>query len=159
MQELQGIGFLPGGEDEKLEPMLWPVKDNLAVFCKDGLAKYLLDKGQIKPMLFQDMRGRSFNNSWVIVDECQNASIGALKMALTRIGKNCKMIFLGDPTQRDVRATIAGPEPLSFAMEHLQGIDGLEFAYFDKSDIVRNGLIKHVLDRFESALYPNLKIA
>jgi len=151
MRSLEGVGFLPGEIDEKLYPLLFPVLDNLQVFCKPGLAKYIIEKKQIEPILVQDLRGRSLQDCLLIADESQNLSIETLKLVLTRIGRDSKFVILGDPGQRDVPAHLAGPEPLSFADCRLRGIPEISFTKFTSDDVVRSGVIKDILKRFEQA--------
>ena len=136
-ENLQGIGFLPGEESDKLLPLLGPVQDNLAVLCKDGLAKYLLDKKLIQPILMQDLRGRSLNDCMLIIDEAQNATLHDLKLCLTRLGDRSKIAVLGDIMQKDNKAKFSNG--LAMAQQRLANIDGICSVSLGYEDVQRAG--------------------
>lgn len=144
----ENLGFLPGDVREKLDPYLQPLYDALLdMIPYKKLERYLEEKIiQIAPLAF--MRGRTLNDSFVILDEAQNASFGQLKMFLTRMGETSKFIVTGDVTQIDLpKKTESG---LITAEKILKGIDGLEFIMFDKSDIIRHKLVSKIVQAYEN---------
>jgi phosphate starvation-inducible PhoH-like protein len=149
------IGFLPGPAEEKLHPYLLPLLDEIAYFIP--LSQYtslkLENKIEICPLGL--MRGRSFHNSFIVADECQNASYDQLKMLLTRIGNNSKMILTGDVNQSDLpRYTQGGFYNMS---ECLSGIEGIGICKLESSDIIRNPIIGKIISRLDSFEYDNSK--
>jgi phosphate starvation-inducible PhoH-like protein len=140
------IGAVPGEPEDKLAfAMLDPVKLNLTVFMSEGESKYHIEKKNIEPVLFANIRGASYRNAIILVDEAQNVPPEAIKTALTRLGAGSKMIVLGDPRQSDIDIPING---LSDAVRRLAGIPEIGIINFTKEDIVRHGLIKTILERY-----------
>ena len=141
------LGFLPGDMKEKLDPYLQPLYDALNDMIPPAkLAKYL-EEGtvQIAPLAY--MRGRTLDNAFVILDEAQNTTLPQIKMFLTRMGRNAKFIVTGDVTQIDLpRRSDSG---LTRAMEILRGVEGIGIVEFDKRDIVRHPLVKHIVEAFD----------
>ena len=136
---LQGIGYLKGDEDEKLQPLLWPVKDNLKVFCGDGLCDYIIRKKKVEPVLLQDLRGRSLSDTFLIFDEAQNVPPEIIQMVLTRIGDRAKVVIAGDYLQKDSRHKFK--DGLSDAINRLQDIPQVGIVEMSWEDCVRgNGL-------------------
>ena len=143
------LGFLPGDMKEKLDPYLQPLYDALNDMIPAAkLQKYLEDGTvQIAPLAY--MRGRTLDNAFVILDEAQNTTRSQIKMFLTRMGRNAKFIVTGDVTQIDLpRKSDSG---LTGAMATLQGIEGIGMVEFDKRDIVRHPLVKHIVEAFDRA--------
>lgn len=141
------LGFLPGDLKEKLDPYLQPLYDALNDMIPAAkLQKYIEDGTvQIAPLAY--MRGRTLDNAFVILDEAQNTTMSQIKMFLTRMGPNAKFIVTGDVTQVDLpRRSDSG---LVRAMETVRGIEGIGFVEFDKRDIVRHQLVKHIVDAFD----------
>jgi len=141
------LGFLPGDMKEKLDPYLQPLYDALHDMLPFKKLETWLEDGtvQIAPLAF--MRGRTLENAFVILDEAQNATIGQLKMFLTRMGVNSKFIMTGDSTQIDLpRKYESG---LLQAMRILSGIEGISIIKFDERDIVRNKLVKKIVRAYE----------
>ena len=141
------LGFLPGDMKEKLDPYLQPLYDALNDMIPAAkLQKYLEDGTvQIAPLAY--MRGRTLDNAFVILDEAQNTTRSQIKMFLTRMGRNAKFIVTGDVTQVDLpRKSDSG---LVRAMNTVRGIDGIGFIEFDKGDIVRHELVKHIVAAFD----------
>lgn len=141
------LGFLPGDMKEKLDPYLQPLYDalndmipavKLAKFMEDGTV-------QIAPLAY--MRGRTLDNAFVILDEAQNTTMSQIKMFLTRMGRNAKFIVTGDVTQIDLPSR--GDSGLVRAMTTLKCIADIGFVEFDKRDIVRHPLVKHIVEAFE----------
>ena len=141
------LGFLPGDMKEKLDPYLQPLYDALNdMIPAVKLQKYLEDGTvQIAPLAY--MRGRTLDNAFVILDEAQNSTASQIKMFLTRMGRNAKFIVTGDVTQIDLpRKSDSG---LTRAMDTLRGIEGIGMVEFDKRDIVRHPLVKHIVEAFD----------
>ena len=132
---------------EKLDPYLQPLYDALNDMIPPAkLVKFMEDGAvQIAPLAY--MRGRTLDNAFVILDEAQNTTLSQIKMFLTRMGRNAKFIVTGDVTQVDLpRKSDSG---LVRAMELLGGIEGIGAVEFDRRDIVRHPLVKHIVDAFD----------
>ena len=142
------LGFLPGDMKEKLDPYLQPLYDALHDMIPFRKLEQWVDDGtvQIAPLAF--MRGRTLENSFVILDEAQNATINQLKMFLTRMGMNSKFILTGDTTQIDLPRR--GDSGLLQAIRILSGIEGITVIRFDERDIVRNKLVKHIVRAYDT---------
>ena len=143
------LGFLPGDMKEKLDPYLQPLYDALNDMIPAAkLQKYLEDGTvQIAPLAY--MRGRTLENAFVILDEAQNTTRSQIKMFLTRMGRNAKFIVTGDVTQIDLpRKSDSG---LTGAMNILREVEGIGIVEFDKRDIVRHPLVKHIGEAFDRA--------
>ncbi|MBE0677002.1 MAG: PhoH family protein [Bacteroidales bacterium] len=142
------LGFLPGDLKEKLDPYLQPLYDALRDMIPPRKLEVWIEDGtvQIAPLAF--MRGRTLENSFVILDEAQNATVSQLKMFLTRMGVSSKFIMTGDTTQIDLpRRTDSG---LLQAMNILGNIEGISIIRFDERDIVRHKLVKQIVRAYES---------
>lgn len=136
----RGLGFLPGELEEKYAPYLEPF-DNVFQRCLGkGFYEYAIKNKDIEPRPIGFMRGATFDNAIVLVDEAQNLTKTELKMLLSRIGKNCKVILSGDPDQRDL-----GNSGLEDAIKRLEGIDGIEVVRFLEQDIVRSKMCKQII--------------
>lgn len=148
--ELQrGRGALPGDFNEKIRPLLGPVLDNLPVMVKSlGAAEYLINKNIIEPVLLEDVRGRSFNNSFIIVDESQNLLPCHVKTCLTRLGQKSKMVLIGDTKQADLE-TFRRNNGLLDAVFRLRNLKNVGIIQFDRTDSVRNSIISDVLERYD----------
>ncbi len=140
------LGFLPGDMKDKIDPYLQPLYDALedmipAVKLQDMMEKHII---QIAPLAF--MRGRTLNDAVVILDEAQNTTTAQIKMFLTRMGWNTKMIITGDLTQIDLpRNTRSG---LGEALKILEGVEGISTINLDQSDIVRHRLVTRIVNAF-----------
>jgi phosphate starvation-inducible PhoH-like protein len=113
-----------------------------------GAAEYLLSKGIIKPILLEDIRGRSLNNAFIIVDEGQNFLKSHVITALTRVGKDSKICLIGDTKQADLEQ-FRRDNGLLDAIHRLRNLDQVGIIQFQREDIVRNSVISHILDRYE----------
>jgi phosphate starvation-inducible PhoH-like protein len=143
----ESLGFLPGDLKEKIDPYLRPLYDSLDDMIPSDKLKGYVEKRVIEIVPLAYMRGRTLNNAFVILDEAQNATDTQMKMFLTRLGANSKSIITGDITQIDLPTkTMSG---LVQARDILQGIDGVGFVYFDKSDVVRHRLVKDIINAYE----------
>ncbi len=143
----ESLGFLPGDYMEKVDPYLRPLTDALAEMVTSDKLKSMMEKRIVEVTPLAYMRGRTFNNSVIILDEAQNATATQMKMFLTRMGRNSKLIITGDITQIDLpRRTDSG---LVQIQEVLKGIQGIAFVYFDKGDVVRHRLVAEIIDAYE----------
>ena len=141
------LGFLPGDLQSKVDPYLRPLYD--ALFDMLGAETYnkYLERGSIEVAPLAYMRGRTLDDSFIILDEAQNTTLPQIKMFLTRMGRNAKFIVTGDVTQIDLpRRSDSG---LTRAMEILRGVEGIGIVEFDKRDIVRHQLVKYIVDAFD----------
>jgi phosphate starvation-inducible PhoH-like protein len=142
------IGYLPGTAEEKLHPYLLPILDEINHFI--SIAKYsalkLNNKIEVVPLGL--MRGRNFHNCFIVADECQNASYEQLKMLLTRVGQNTKLVLTGDVGQSDLSKHLQGG--FLEMIQTLANIEGIGIAQLHSSDIVRNPIIAKILARLES---------
>ena len=142
------LGFLPGDMKEKIDPYLQPLYDALgdmlpAVKLQDMMEKNII---QIAPLAF--MRGRTLSDAVVILDEAQNTTPAQLRMFLTRMGWDTKMIITGDMTQIDLpRGQRSG---LSEALQILKDVEGIGFVELNKKDIVRHKLVTRIVNAYES---------
>lgn len=139
------LGFLPGTAEEKLHPYLLPILDEINYFINmSTYTKLKLDrKIEIVPLGL--MRGRSFHKSFIIADECQNATFDQLKMLLTRIGMNSKMVLTGDIGQSDLNRPMQGG--FLSMIDSLKDIEGIGFVELNALDIIRNPIIGKILAR------------
>ena len=143
----ESLGFLPGDFREKIDPYLRPLYDALDDMMPSEKLKSYIEKRMIEIVPLAYMRGRTLNNAYVILDEAQNATDIQMKMFLTRLGANSKAIITGDITQVDLPPKqVSG---LIQAQEILSRVQGVAFAYFDKSDVVRHKLVKDIIDAYE----------
>tara|TARA_B100001778_G_scaffold92184_1_gene75267 strand:- start:32857 stop:33588 length:732 start_codon:yes stop_codon:yes gene_type:complete len=141
------LGFLPGSAEDKLHPYLLPLFDEINYFLHmQHYAKLKVGK-RIEVVPLGLMRGRSFHNAFIVADECQNASYDQLKMLLTRIGMDSKMILTGDVAQSDLQFDRQGG--FLRLMQVLDGVDGLGVAELESTDIVRNEIISRVICRLD----------
>jgi phosphate starvation-inducible protein PhoH and related proteins len=134
------LGFLPGTLDEKYLPYLDPFDSVFSRCLGRGFYEYALKNKTIEPKPLGFMRGATFENSIVLVDECQNMTKTEFKMLLSRIGRSCKIILSGDPSQCDINNS-----GLEDAVNRLDGIDHIDVVRFLDSDIVRSALCKKVI--------------
>jgi len=150
--ELVRLGYLPGGINDKMKPLIQPIMDSLRFF--------ITDEGYITSIMPNDMgvsvfeictlaymRGRTFNNCVVIFDEAQNSTPDQMKLFLTRIGKNCKVIVEGDVTQSDVSPRVE-ENGLFDAIGRLHDLEGIGIIALEKRDIVRSLIVARILDRY-----------
>ncbi len=141
------LGFLPGDLTEKVDPYLRPLYDALHDMMRFEKVSSLMKKGiiEVAPLAF--MRGRTLNDSFVILDEAQNTTSEQMKMFLTRIGFSSKAVITGDITQTDL--PVGKPSGLIETKNILQGIDGIKFVFFSKTDVVRHKLVQEIIRAYE----------
>lgn len=149
------LGFLPGDMKEKIDPYLQPLYDALEDMLPALKLKEYMDAGtiQIAPLAF--MRGRTLNDAVIILDEAQNTTTQQMKMFLTRLGMNSKMVVTGDVTQIDLpRSTRSG---LLSALRILRNVKGIGVIEYEKKDIVRHPLVQRIVDAYENNKEEELK--
>jgi phosphate starvation-inducible protein PhoH and related proteins len=141
------LGFLPGDLVEKVNPYLRPLHDALHDIIGYEKVGRMLERGiiEIAPIAF--MRGRTLNDSFIILDEAQNTTTEQMKMFVTRIGFNSKAVINGDVTQVDLPA--GRTSGLREAQEVLAGVEGIKFFYFDQRDVVRHPLVQKVVNAYD----------
>lgn len=143
----ENLGFLPGDLKEKLDPYMQPLYDALRDMIPFEKLQSYFEKGviQIAPLAF--MRGRTLNDSYVILDEAQNATHIQMKMFLTRMGMNAKFIITGDPGQVDLPKR--QPSGLKEALVALQKIPDISIIYLDDTDVMRHRIVKKIIDAYK----------
>ena len=141
------LGFLPGEMKDKLDPYLQPLYDALQDMVPGAKLKEYMENNviQIAPLAF--MRGRTLNDAVIILDEAQNTTTHQIKMFLTRLGMNAKMIITGDVTQIDLPPTATSG--LVQAMQLLKGVKGIGKVEFEKKDIVRHKLVQRIVEAYD----------
>ena len=141
------LGFLPGETKDKLDPYLQPLYDALQDMVPGAKLKEYMENNviQIAPLAF--MRGRTLNDAVIILDEAQNTTTHQIKMFLTRLGMNAKMIITGDVTQIDLPPTATSG--LVQAMQILKGVKGIGKVEFEKKDIVRHKLVQRIVEAYD----------
>lgn len=142
----ESLGFLPGDLNEKVDPYLRPLLDALIEMVSAEKLKSMSEKRIVEIIPLAYMRGRTFNNSFIILDEAQNTTATQMKMFLTRLGRNSKAVVTGDDTQIDL------PHPLSSGLIDvqyvLQNIPGIAFMHFDQNDVVRHRLVTDIINAY-----------
>jgi phosphate starvation-inducible protein PhoH and related proteins len=141
------LGFLPGDLVAKINPYLRPLFDALNEIMDHETVKKYMESDIIEILPLAYMRGRTLSNACIILDEGQNASIAQMKMFLTRMGLNSKVIVTGDLTQTDLPRTVRSG--LTDAAHRLRNVEGLATIYLDQSDIVRNPLVTRIVKAYE----------
>ncbi|GAB4174059.1 MAG: PhoH family protein [Calditrichia bacterium] len=144
----ESLGFLPGDMKEKIEPYLRPLYDALNDMLPRVQLKKYMDQDIIEIIPLAYMRGRTLNNAFIILDEAQNATAMQMKMILTRLGTNSKMVINGDITQVDLQNS--DQSGLIKIQDILKGIPGIRFVYLGKDDVVRHKLVKDIIDAFSN---------
>ena len=142
------LGFLPGDLMAKVDPYLRPLFDALHDMLDPEKVSHHIDRGviEIAPLAF--MRGRTLNDSFVILDEAQNTTPEQMKMFLTRLGFGSRMVVTGDVTQTDLPA--GKQSGLSQVIDILHGVDGVAFTFFDAQDVVRHPLVQRIVRAYEA---------
>ncbi|MCR5067543.1 MAG: PhoH family protein [Erysipelotrichaceae bacterium] len=145
----ESLGFLPGDLREKVDPYLRPIYDAFEVLCGQENLQKMIEKNiiEISPLAY--MRGRTLNEACVILDEAQNTTPMQIKMFMTRLGFNSKMIITGDITQIDLPAF--KPSGLLQAVKIVEGIEGISVIYMHNYDVVRHPLVSRIIDAYEKA--------
>jgi phosphate starvation-inducible PhoH-like protein len=144
----ESLGFLPGDIREKVDPYLRPLYDALHDMLPFEKTRRLLDLGVIEVAPLAYMRGRTLSDAFVIMDEGQNATVGQMKMFLTRLGLGSRCVITGDITQIDLPA--GRTSGLVEAIAVLNGVKGISFVYFDEKDVVRHKLVQSVIKAYDA---------
>ena len=141
------LGFLPGDLKEKIDPYLRPIYDSFDEnLPKDKIMKLIENqKIEIAPIAY--LRGRTLNNSYIILDEAQNTSPIQMKMFLTRLGENSRMVITGDITQIDIHPK--NKSGLIDAVNNLKKIKDISFVYLTEKDVVRHSLVKKIVKAYD----------
>lgn len=137
----EDLGFLPGYIKDKCDPYIRPLYDAFEVFWGPQGLSQKLKQGMVQICPLAYMRGRTFDNTFVIADEMQNANKDQILMLLTRLGENSKIVITGDPQQRDRKV-----DGLEHAEDKLSGVSMIDFVRFDNNDIVRHQTVTDVLN-------------
>jgi len=142
----ENLGFLPGDLQEKIDPYLRPIYDALQDMIPiNKIKKYIENKTiEIAPIAY--MRGRTLKNAFILLDEAQNTTPSQLKMFLTRLGPNSKMIVTGDISQIDLRKH--QKSGLKDAIKRFKNINGIEFTTLDNTDVLRHSIVKRILEKY-----------
>lgn len=145
----ENLGFLPGDLQDKIDPYLKPIYDALVdMIPVQKMKKFIENKTiEIAPLAY--MRGRTLKNAFILLDEAQNTTESQLKMFLTRLGQNSKMIVTGDISQVDLRKNQSSG--LIDAQNILKGISGIGFTFLDSTDVLRHSLVKKILDKYHKS--------
>ena len=140
------LGYLPGDIADKITPYLMPLYDALNDMMEDNHVRQLMDDGAIEIVPLAYMRGRTLSDSFIILDEAQNATREQMKMFLTRLGFRSKMVVTGDITQVDL------PKYSDSGLIHIQSllnkVQGIHFVYFSAKDVVRHELVKKIVTAY-----------
>lgn len=142
METGEKIGFLPGDQNEKLAPYMRPLYDELDKTFGPGKYKKMIEDGTVEVVPVGFMRGRTFSDAFIILDEAQNTTREQMKMALTRIGEGSKMVVTGDPEQVDLPNK--SDSGLKFAIDRLQGKSGVGLLTFKHAEIVRSRIVANI---------------
>jgi phosphate starvation-inducible PhoH-like protein len=141
------LGFLPGNLAEKIDPYLRPLYDSLFEMLGGAKVTKLIEAGVIEIAPLAYMRGRTLNDSYVILDEAQNTTVEQMKMFLTRIGFGSKAVITGDTTQIDLPKSI--PSGLAHAAKVLKEVEPIKFNHFSSKDVVRHPLVQMIINAYE----------
>ena len=143
------LGFLPGDMREKVDPYLRPIYDALQDFMDGRMVERGMQTGMIEVAPLAFMRGRTLSNACILLDEAQNATSMQMKMFLTRLGENSRMIVTGDPTQTDLLP--GQTSGLSEAIALLSRVEGIGHVIFREGDVVRHDLVRRIVGAYEAA--------
>ncbi len=142
------LGFLPGDMRDKIDPYLRPIYDALHDFLGGERVEKMLERGEIEIAPLAFMRGRTLSHAYVVLDEAQNTTSTQMKMFLSRMGDNSRMIITGDPSQTDlINGEVSG---LKESMEILHNIDEIAFIKFENADVVRHKLVGKILNAYDA---------
>ncbi|EEL86075.1 PhoH family protein [Bacillus cereus] len=143
----ESLGFLPGDLKEKVDPYLRPLYDALHDILGQEYTQRMMERGVIEIAPLAYMRGRTLDDSFVILDEAQNTTGAQIKMFLTRLGFSSKMVITGDPSQVDLPKGVKSG--LSIAANILSGVSGLSFITLEQTDVVRHPLVQRIIEAYD----------
>ncbi|MBX2833517.1 MAG: PhoH family protein [Micavibrio sp.] len=142
------LGFLPGDLKEKVDPYLRPIYDAIQDMMPWDLALKKMESGEIEIAPLAFMRGRTLSNAFVILDEAQNTTTTQMKMLLTRLGESSRMVVNGDLSQTDL--PIGVKSGLRDGVETLEGVEGIHFSKFTRTDVIRHPLVGRIIDAYDA---------
>ena len=142
----ESLGFLPGDLSQKIDPYLRPMYDALNTIMDTNLLNKMIDQNIIEVAPLAYMRGRTLNNSFIVLDEAQNSTKEQMKMFLTRLGKNSKAVITGDVTQIDLPNAFSG---LVHVLPLINRIPGISVCEFKNTDVMRHPLVKKIIKAYE----------
>jgi len=145
----EDLGFLPGDIEDKMKPFMMPMLDSLKYFMLNSELLSLMDSGVVEICPISHMRGRTFNNCIIIFDEAQNSTFSQMKMVVTRIGFNTKLIIEGDVSQSDLDDTDAHTNGLHDAMGRFKDIDGVGVCVLGAEDIIRSPILSKIIATYD----------
>ena len=140
------LGFLPGTLEEKVDPYMLPIWDSLRELMGQEQMERRMARGEIEVAPLAFMRGRTLKNAFVIVDEAQNTTVPQMKMVLTRLGRDSRMVSTGDPGQVDLPGS--QPSGLKHALQILSDVEGVNVHTLTAADVVRHGLVSRIIDAY-----------
>jgi len=143
------LGFLPGTLEEKVDPYMLPIWDALRELMGQEQMERRMSRGEIEVAPIAFMRGRTLKNAFVIVDEAQNTTVAQMKMVLTRLGRDSRMVVTGDPGQVDLPGS--QPSGLKHALRILGNVEGIAAHHLTAADVVRHGLVSRIIDAYEAS--------
>jgi phosphate starvation-inducible PhoH-like protein len=143
VQAGESTGYLPGDINNKMDPFVRPIYDELKLYIDCKQLRAYMEEGLIEIVPFAFMRGRNFHNAFILADESQNATFDQLKMLLTRLGRESKMVVNGDITQSDIPYRDRGA--LSMYAKELASVEGINSVYLTNEDIVREPVVADLL--------------
>jgi phosphate starvation-inducible PhoH-like protein len=145
----EDLGFLPGDIEDKMKPFMMPMLDSLKFFMLNSDMLSLMDSGVIEISTIAHMRGRTFNNCIIIFDEAQNSTFAQMKMVVTRIGFNTKLIIEGDISQSDLDLETDQVNGLEDIIDRFQDIDGVGICNLGSEDIVRSPILSRIIETYD----------
>lgn len=143
----ENLGFLPGALEDKVDPYMQPIWDALRELMGQDQMTRRRARGEIEVAPIAFMRGRTLKNAFVIVDEAQNATVSQMKMILTRLGRDSRMVVTGDPGQVDLPGR--QPSGLAHALRILNGVDGVSQMRLTAADVVRHDLVGRIIEAYD----------
>ena len=143
------LGFLPGTLEEKVDPYMLPIWDALRELMGQEQMERRMQRGEIEVAPIAFMRGRTLKNAFVIVDEAQNTTVPQMKMVLTRLGRDSRMVVTGDPGQVDLPGS--QPSGLKHALRILEHVEGIAAHHLTAADVVRHGLVSRIIDAYAAS--------
>lgn len=143
----EDLGFLPGDTDDKMKPFITPIRDCLEKILSKSYVEQMVQRSQIQIVPLAFMRGRTFENKFIIADEMQNSTIEQMKMLLTRLGKGSKLAVVGDPNQTDRKIRYNGLGDLITRLtENVDNISRIQMIKLEEKDIQREAVVREVLN-------------
>ena len=143
----KGLGFLPGTFQDKIHPYLVPIFDEMNLYLSKEIAEKWLKEKRVEICPLEYMRGRNFHDSFIILDEAQNATYKQIKMLITRMGSRSKCVINGDIEQTDLPQSVSGA--LEEWADWLEDLTGVSIVELERCDIISNKIISSILDRLE----------